>query len=344
MTMEDRASPMLALLARRDWGGEQPRIDSLLASPYGEALLRALRTLRRDVLYQSHVHGLGHIERTMVHGAMCAQAEELNEADTALLMEMCSYHDTGRESDWLDNAHGYRSSLKLAALTGRTGEELRIMMAGVEAHSIGDKYMEDVLKKHAPADMDRARRLALLLKDADGLDRVRIRDLNPRYLRREASRRRVDFAQLLFDRYRAVQAEWGLAQEQEGFDLGVIQALKRFVTDCQEKGLSCGELALLSLDKLIREEHAQALIPLLPVGSPDCGLYEAALLYLRAVFPEDKPENLEEEFRARFAGQYGSLLCEKIKPPEGCGGFPVDGILFALQFYLDKLKERVKED
>lgn len=342
--MEDRSSPMLVLLARRDWGEEQPLLDTLRDSPYGKALLRALRSLRREVLYQSHVHGLGHIERTMVHGAMCAQAEGLDDVDTALLMDMCSYHDTGRESDWLDNAHGYRSSLKLEQLTGRKGEELKIMMAGVEAHSIGDKYMEDVLKKHAPADMDRARRLAELLKDADGLDRVRIRDLNPRYLRREASRRRAAFAQLLFDRYRALQGEWGLEQEQDGFDLGVIQALKQFVSEGQEKGLSCGEIALRALDKLIREEHAEALIPRLPAGSSGCGLWEAALLYFRTVFPEDDPQAMEAEYKARFAGQYGSLLCAEIKPPEGCGGFPVDGILFALQFYLDKLKERVKED
>ena len=342
--MEERESPMLALLARRDWGGEQARVDALLGSSYGEALLGALRSLRRDVLYQSHVHGLGHIERALVHGAMCAQAEGLNEEDTALFMEMCSYHDTGRESDWLDGAHGLRSSLKLQALTGRTGEELKLMMAGVEAHSIGDKYMEDVIRKHAPEDLDRARRLAQLLKDADGLDRVRIKDLNPKYLRREASRKRANFAQLLFDRYRAIQAEWGIEPEHEGFDLGVIQALKQFVLECQGKGLPCGETALLALDRLIREKHAADLIPRLPQNDETCGLVNAAVMYFRCVFPEDDPTRMEEEYRARFSGQYGSLLCRDLKPPEGCGGFPVDGILFAVQFYLDKLKERVKDD
>ncbi len=342
--MEDRSSPMLALLGRKDWGEEQARLDLLLASPYGEALLKALKTLKRDVLYQSHVHGLGHIERTLVHGAMCAQAEGLDAADTALLMDMCSYHDTGRESDWLDGAHGFRSSLKLAELTGRSGEDLKIMMAGVEAHSIGDKYMEDVIRKHAPADPERALRMARLLKDSDGLDRVRIRDLNPKYLRFESSRKRARFAQLLFDRYRAIQGEWGVQQEQDGFDLGVIQALKQFVSGCFDQKKPCGETALLALDKLIREDHAGDLIPRLPKDSPVCGLHDAALLYLRTVFPEDDPAELEAEFSARFRAQYGSLNCAEIKPDEGCGGFAVDGILFALQFYLDKLKDRVKDD
>ena len=342
--MEDRSSPMLTLLGRKDWGEEQPRLDLLLASPYGEALLKALKTLKRDVLYQSHVHGLGHIERTLVHGAMCAQAEGLDAADTALLMDMCSYHDTGRESDWLDGAHGFRSSLKLAELTGRSGEDLKIMMAGVEAHSIGDKYMEDVIRKHAPADPERALRMARLLKDSDGLDRVRIRDLNPKYLRFESSRKRARFAQLLFDRYRAIQGEWGVQQEQDGFDLGVIQALKQFVSGCFDQKKPCGETALLALDKLIREDHAGDLIPRLPKDSPVCSLRDAALLYLRTVFPEDDPAEREGEFSARFRAQYGSLVCAEIKPDEGCGGFAVDGILFTLQFYLDKLKDRVKDD
>ncbi len=342
--MEDRTSPMLALLARRDWGRYQDMVDTLLGSPYGETLLRTLRTLNRDVLYQSHVHGLGHIERTILHGAMCAQAEGLDEADTALLMDMCSYHDTGRESDWLDGAHGLRSSLKLAEYTGRSGEDLKLMTVGVEAHSIGDKFLEDVVAKHAPRDPDRARRLAQLLKDSDGLDRVRIRDLNPKYLRRESSRKRAAFAQFLFDRYRELQKEWGIEPEQEGFDLGVIQALKLYVVDCREKGLSCGELTLRSLDRLIREEHAEELIPRLPKDSPNCGLFDAALLYLRTVFPEDDPAAMEREFGERFRKQYGSLKCAEARPPEGCGGFAVDGVLFGLQYYLDLLKTKVKED
>ena len=41
---------------------------------------------------------------------------------------------------------------------------------------------------------ERERLLFYMLKDADGLDRVRIFDLDPRYLRLEASRKRTEFA------------------------------------------------------------------------------------------------------------------------------------------------------
>jgi hypothetical protein len=41
-------------------------------------------------------------------------------------------------------------------------------------------------------------RLASLLKDADGLDRVRLGDLDPRYLRHPVSRTMTRFAERLF--------------------------------------------------------------------------------------------------------------------------------------------------
>ena len=95
---------------------------------------------------------------------------------------------------------------------------------------------------------------------------------------------------------------------------------------------------------LTREEHARDLIPRLPAESPNCGLLEAGLLYFGEVFPKEEEPTLRKAFMDRFAAQYGSLKCAEMKPEEGCGGFAVDGILFALQFYLDQLKDRVKDD
>ncbi len=44
--------------------------------------------------------------------------------------------------------------------------------------------------------------LTAILKDADGLDRVRIRDLNPRFLRFPESRKLVSFAEALYEETR----------------------------------------------------------------------------------------------------------------------------------------------
>ena len=94
-----------------------------------------------------------------------------------------------------------------AELTGRDGEELKMMMAAVDAHSRPERDLEPTLRRYGVADWARSLRLAQLLKDADGLDRVRIWDLDVRHLRREASRAREDFAEYLFEVYQREAGE-----------------------------------------------------------------------------------------------------------------------------------------
>ena len=63
---------------------------------------------------------------------------------------------------------------------------------------------QSVLDKYHPSDMARAKNIAQLLKDADGLDRVRICDLDENFLRRESSVHREPFAHQLYIRYQTV--------------------------------------------------------------------------------------------------------------------------------------------
>ena len=189
------------LLAADDWDCFAPLMDRVSKWEHWPLFLEKLESLNREALYVSPVHGEGHIERALLHGAFCAMEDGLDAEDTALLLEACSYHDVGRVNDWLDDEHGHRSSLRLAELTGRTGEELVMLRAAVDAHSRKDSLLEETLRSYAPADFPRALRLAQLLKDADGLDRVRINDLKTSFLRREASRDRADFALYLYGCY-----------------------------------------------------------------------------------------------------------------------------------------------
>lgn len=195
------------ILNNNRWGKYSKLMGDFLQTRYADSLVNALKELKCEELYVSELHGIGHIERTMLHGAMCANAEELSDDDTHLLLLMCAYHDTGRVDDRVDPLHGYRSSLNVARITGLSGDELRIAEAGVEAHSLDDWWMDAVIAKHLPSDLwrkpvfVRADRLAKMLKDADGLDRVRINDLDPNRLRWLESRERVDFARYLFNIY-----------------------------------------------------------------------------------------------------------------------------------------------
>lgn len=195
------------ILNSNHWGCHSELMDEFLQTRYADCLVNALRKLKCTELYVSELHGIGHIERTMLHGAMCAWVEELSLEDTHLLLLMCAYHDTGRVNDLVDPLHGYRSSLNIERITGLSGDDLRIVKAGVEAHSLDDWWMDAVIAKHFPSNLwrkpvfARAEKLAKMLKDADGLDRVRINDLDPNRLRWTDSRARVDFAQYLLDMY-----------------------------------------------------------------------------------------------------------------------------------------------
>lgn len=200
-------SPLLTLIEDNHWGSFQPLMERLAQWEYYPLFLEKLKGLDHDALYESHIHGLGHIERTMLHGAFCAMEEPLDETDTALLLECCSYHDVGRIDDRWDEEHGRRSAGELARLTGRSGEELKLLQAAVDAHARNDWHLDEVLERYAPADRNRALTLALLLKDSDGLDRVRLWDLDVRYLRRESSKQRVPFAEYLYKQYQSAASQ-----------------------------------------------------------------------------------------------------------------------------------------
>lgn len=197
-------SPLLILIEENHWGPHAPLMERLQQWQFWPLFLEKLRNLNWDALYESPIHGPGHIERTMLHGAFCAMEEPLCQTGTELLLECCAYHDTGRINDWVDDEHGFRAAQKLAGLTGRSGEELKMMMAAVDAHSRSDAMLLPTLEKYGLADSPRALALTQLLKDSDGLDRVRIWDLDVRYLRREESKKREFFAEYLYEQYQAV--------------------------------------------------------------------------------------------------------------------------------------------
>ena len=194
-------SPMLELLREDNWGEIQGWFDRLKDWDYYPLLLQALENLNHEALFVSNMHGLGHIERTILQGAFCAMEEGLDEADTRLLLEACSYHDVGRINDWVDDLHGHRSAQKIGELTGRTGEELKLIQGAVDAHSRRDVALVASVRGYGPENLERGVILAQLLKDADGLDRVRLGDLDPRYLRRSSSQKRAGMSREIFLRY-----------------------------------------------------------------------------------------------------------------------------------------------
>lgn len=192
---------MLRLLEEGSWQEDQERISALRRWQHYPVLVQAYETMNEGALFQSWVHGPGHIHRVLLLSALIGRQEGLGEDDLRQLFWAASYHDVGRTFDGFDIYHGARSALRLADLTGCQGETLTELQAAVTAHSRPDRDMESVVASYRPRDYEHALELTRLLKDADNLDRVRLGDLNPKFLRHQSAKDLTDFSHRLFRRY-----------------------------------------------------------------------------------------------------------------------------------------------
>lgn len=177
-------------------------VAALKRSAYYALLLEAYDRLRTEVLYDSGVHGPAHVERVMLLGAIIAMQQGFSPRETELLLIACSYHDIGRVDDHYDAEHGRRSAdmLLKIPLPELSAAELRCIRAAVATHSTHDQLIASFEEEYRVAEEERAlcRLLCRGLKDADNLDRVRIRDLDVRHLRFPESRRMAAEAEEIF--------------------------------------------------------------------------------------------------------------------------------------------------
>lgn len=145
------------------------------------------------------IHGILHAKRVLLLSLALSHLHDLNRADTHILATASLYHDIGRTHDGTCYEHGRHSmqkAVKLGLIDGRVNEENEILRYVVVNHSINDQDTESV-ENYAVADRERAVRLMKLFKDSDGLDRVRIHDLDVSYLRYPVARELVSFAEYL---------------------------------------------------------------------------------------------------------------------------------------------------
>lgn len=150
-----------------------------------------------DFAHLSRLHGQGHVARVMVHAFRLLGATR-HEDETKRLWASVFLHDLARTHDGVCHRHGEDAWARF-----ETDRRLRDKVAAAGIADDDHPAIATAVGWHAkPTELDRDHphwRLTALLKDADGLDRVRIHDLDPRYLRFAASRDMVPFAQALFD-------------------------------------------------------------------------------------------------------------------------------------------------
>ena len=113
-------------LLNSEWASGSEMISDFKRTPYYTQLMHTCKTLNRSVIYESELHGLDHIERVILLGALIAWKVSLSDADMQLLMAACSYHDIGRIDDSVDNEHGRRSAEMLRDLRIQSGKPVWI--------------------------------------------------------------------------------------------------------------------------------------------------------------------------------------------------------------------------
>jgi HD superfamily phosphodiesterase len=147
------------------------------------------------------IHGVSHTLRVMVHAREIADALRVAswERDAALLAAL--WHDIGRTNDGSDYYHGAKSAGKVVGLGLHQSHPPGIVEVALYAathHSGDEKHAEKAAGwLHTPSE---ALRVFRILKDADGLDRVRLGDLEVSYLRLPGSAERVVRAEELLRR------------------------------------------------------------------------------------------------------------------------------------------------
>lgn len=163
------------------------------------------------------LHRIGHETRVEflsdLIGRLLKTRENIN-TDREVMHWFAAVHDTQRLDDSVDRDHGDRAGTYFLAQADTIGaqdltdHQRRFVEFLCRAHEADDSRIAD---KFPETD---------IIKDADGLERVRIADLDPNYLRLDISKELITLATALFD-----QSQRNYARGMEPF-AAVIEAAK----------------------------------------------------------------------------------------------------------------------
>lgn len=144
-------------------------------------------------------HGIYHTKRVLNLAMIISSSHNLSDVECKILALACCYHDIGRVHNETDDNHGELSAQKAVRLNllenhGLSEREKETVLTLIRMHCLDDCLFDGD---------ERTKLLYQILKDADGLDRVRYGDLNPKYLRLDKSKRLIPTACNLLLKIRA---------------------------------------------------------------------------------------------------------------------------------------------
>ena len=175
-----------------------------------DVFLEAMADVRRDLFVDDEIHGISHNERVCIFAFVIAIQEGLDARSLRILLEAAKYHDIGRKDrTGPTGEHGLRSARiieekRRELVPDFNDEEVRILKALAVGHNTHDNNIESVIRENGVYDVPHAKKLLTILKDADALDRVRLKrfgKLKEEYLRTETSKKLVSVASELYEKY-----------------------------------------------------------------------------------------------------------------------------------------------
>jgi hypothetical protein len=170
-----------------------------------------LGQLRKEYFYRPQgIHGLMHTRRVLLLNIIIGLLQGCSEKQLNILCTAALYHDIGRINDNVDPQHGresFRKAEDLGVLTGLDSSEGQILKYIIENHCISDRQARELLPDYGLSDQKEVQYLFNIFKDADGLDRVRINDLDSRQLRTEAGKKLILLARELYHNFDSLGLE-----------------------------------------------------------------------------------------------------------------------------------------
>jgi hypothetical protein len=147
------------------------------------------------------IHGVSHTRRVLLLSLILSGMENLTESDRDLLCQVAIFHDIGRTNDNFDPEHGRQSYQKIQHnnLFKAEGQKQEMLRFIIENHCISDVQARHLLNNYQVNDREHLFNLYQVFKDADGLDRIRINDLDIKQLRTPSAHKLLLVARELLD-------------------------------------------------------------------------------------------------------------------------------------------------
>lgn len=149
------------------------------------------------------IHGIGHIYRTMIG---CALLGAILQKPREGLLAFCGayIHDLARETDGEEPEHGANAVLKYFDKFNNLWDKYQLTHAERE-------QVKQAVTQHSGCEWmqpkDPGYHVMAILKDADALDRCRIGDLEPKWLRYQESIRLIKIIELIYGKTASVNED-----------------------------------------------------------------------------------------------------------------------------------------